>query len=61
MFSKCVDKFSNLIGSIYYPTGDVAKDLALELVNNGAPRNPNKLYQERSSFVQILFLEKVKQ
>lgn len=30
-----VDKFSNLIGSVYYPDGDVAKDLALELVENG--------------------------
>jgi staphylococcal nuclease domain-containing protein 1 len=27
-----VDKFSNLIGSVYYPDGDSAKDLALELV-----------------------------
>ncbi|KAG2678373.1 hypothetical protein I3843_11G000400 [Carya illinoinensis] len=30
-----VDKFSNLIGSVYYPDGDIAKDLALELVENG--------------------------
>ncbi|XP_008812131.1 ribonuclease TUDOR 1-like [Phoenix dactylifera] len=30
-----VDKFSNLIGSVYYPDGDTAKDLALELVQNG--------------------------
>ncbi|KAK8325340.1 hypothetical protein V6Z12_A11G046000 [Gossypium hirsutum] len=30
-----VDKFSNLIGSVYYPEGDTAKDLALELVENG--------------------------
>lgn len=30
-----VDKFSNLIGSVYYPDGDVAKDLALELVEHG--------------------------
>jgi len=30
-----VDKFSNLIGSVYYPDGDVATDLALELVENG--------------------------
>ncbi|KAF5476474.1 hypothetical protein F2P56_003226 [Juglans regia] len=30
-----VDKFSNLIGSVYYPDGDLAKDLALELVENG--------------------------
>ncbi|KAL7191583.1 hypothetical protein ACSBR2_023624 [Camellia fascicularis] len=30
-----VDKFSNLIGSIYYPDGESAKDLALELVENG--------------------------
>ncbi|KAK7369584.1 hypothetical protein VNO80_11625 [Phaseolus coccineus] len=30
-----VDKFSNLIGSVYYPDGDSAKDLALELVENG--------------------------
>lgn len=29
-----VDKFSNLIGSVYYPDGDSAKDLALELVEN---------------------------
>ncbi|CAK9172613.1 unnamed protein product [Ilex paraguariensis] len=30
-----VDKFSNLIGSVYYPDGESAKDLALELVKNG--------------------------
>ncbi|KAE8697320.1 calcium-binding mitochondrial carrier protein SCaMC-2-B-like isoform X1 [Hibiscus syriacus] len=30
-----VDKFSNLIGSVYYPEGDTAKDLAMELVENG--------------------------
>ncbi|XP_061369869.1 ribonuclease TUDOR 1 [Gastrolobium bilobum] len=30
-----VDKFSNLIGSMYYPDGESAKDLALELVENG--------------------------
>lgn len=30
-----VDKFSNLIGSVYYPDGDSAKDLSLELVENG--------------------------
>lgn len=30
-----VDKFSNLIGSVYYEDGDSAKDLALELVENG--------------------------
>ncbi|XVE63800.1 hypothetical protein DITRI_Ditri07aG0049400 [Diplodiscus trichospermus] len=30
-----VDKFSNLIGSVYYPEGETAKDLALELVENG--------------------------
>jgi staphylococcal nuclease domain-containing protein 1 len=30
-----VYKFSNLIGSVYYPDGDVAKDLSLELVENG--------------------------
>ncbi|KAF9607540.1 hypothetical protein IFM89_036902 [Coptis chinensis] len=29
-----VDKFSNLVGSVYYPEGDSAKDLALELVQN---------------------------
>ncbi|KAF6144490.1 hypothetical protein GIB67_009589 [Kingdonia uniflora] len=29
-----VDKFSNLIGSVYYPDGDSAKDLALDLVEN---------------------------
>ncbi|GFZ11898.1 U2 small nuclear ribonucleoprotein A [Actinidia rufa] len=29
-----VDKFSNLIGSIYYPDDESAKDLALELVEN---------------------------
>nr|KJB33960.1 hypothetical protein B456_006G040900 [Gossypium raimondii] len=35
-----VDKFSNLIGSVYYPEGETAKDLALELVKNivNAPR-----------------------
>ncbi|KAM0934780.1 putative micrococcal nuclease [Dioscorea sansibarensis] len=30
-----VDKFNNLIGSVYYPDGDTAKDLAVELVENG--------------------------
>ncbi|CAJ1974726.1 unnamed protein product [Sphenostylis stenocarpa] len=30
-----VDKFSNLIGSVYYPDDDSAKDLAMELVENG--------------------------
>ncbi|KDP22512.1 hypothetical protein JCGZ_26343 [Jatropha curcas] len=30
-----VDKFSNLIGSVYYQDGESAKDLALELVENG--------------------------
>lgn len=30
-----VDKFSNIIGSVHYPDGDVVKDLALELVENG--------------------------
>ena len=29
-----VDKFSNLIGSVYYSDGETAKDLALELVEN---------------------------
>ncbi|XP_051115668.1 ribonuclease TUDOR 2-like [Andrographis paniculata] len=29
------DKFSNLIGSVYYPDGESAKDLALELIENG--------------------------
>uniref|UniRef100_A0A7N0RJ48 Ribonuclease n=1 Tax=Kalanchoe fedtschenkoi TaxID=63787 RepID=A0A7N0RJ48_KALFE len=30
-----VDKFSNLIGSVFYPKGESAKDLSLELVENG--------------------------
>ncbi|KAH6794802.1 TUDOR-SN protein 1 [Perilla frutescens var. hirtella] len=30
-----VDKYSNLTGSVYYPDGESAKDLALELVENG--------------------------
>jgi len=30
-----VDKFSNLIGSVYYADGDSPNDLALELVENG--------------------------
>lgn len=29
-----VDKFSNLIGSVYYSDGETAKDLALELIEN---------------------------
>lgn len=29
-----VDKFNNLIGSVYYPDGDSATDLSLELVQN---------------------------
>ncbi|KAI4998574.1 hypothetical protein ZWY2020_053916 [Hordeum vulgare] len=29
------DSFSNIIGSVYYPDGDTAKDLSLELVENG--------------------------
>jgi staphylococcal nuclease domain-containing protein 1 len=28
------DSFSNIIGSVYYPDGETAKDLALELVEN---------------------------
>lgn len=32
---ESVDKFNNLIGSVYYPDGDSAKDLALELIENG--------------------------
>ncbi|KAJ0536778.1 putative micrococcal nuclease [Helianthus annuus] len=30
-----VDKFSNLIGSVYYADGESPKDLALELIENG--------------------------
>ncbi|XP_078433452.1 TUDOR-SN protein 1 [Wolffia australiana] len=30
-----LDKFNNLIGSVYYPDGNDAKDLALELIQNG--------------------------
>ncbi|XP_058195717.1 ribonuclease TUDOR 1-like [Rhododendron vialii] len=30
-----VDKFNNLVGSVYYPDGESAKDLALELIENG--------------------------
>ncbi|KVI06127.1 RNA-induced silencing complex, nuclease component Tudor-SN [Cynara cardunculus var. scolymus] len=30
-----VDKFSNLIGSVYYSDGESAKDLAMELIENG--------------------------
>lgn len=29
-----VDKFNNLIGSVYYSEGDTVKDLGLELVEN---------------------------
>lgn len=29
-----VDKFSNLIGSVYYSDGESAKDLAMELIEN---------------------------
>ncbi|XP_062223212.1 ribonuclease TUDOR 1-like [Phragmites australis] len=29
------DSFSNIIGSVHYPDGETAKDLALELVENG--------------------------
>lgn len=29
-----VDKFSNLTGSVYYPDGESAKDLAFELIEN---------------------------
>jgi hypothetical protein len=29
-----VDKNNNLIGSVYYPDGDSANDLALDLVKN---------------------------
>lgn len=28
------DSFGNIIGSVYYPDGETAKDLALELVEN---------------------------
>lgn len=34
-----VDKFSNLIGSVYYSDGETAKDLALELVENVSQLN----------------------
>ncbi|KAG6383090.1 hypothetical protein SASPL_157160 [Salvia splendens] len=30
-----VDKFSNLTGSVYYPDGESAKDLSLELIEHG--------------------------
>lgn len=30
-----VDKFRNLIGSVYYPDGESAKDLAMQLIENG--------------------------
>uniref|UniRef100_A0A1J3DI37 Ribonuclease n=1 Tax=Noccaea caerulescens TaxID=107243 RepID=A0A1J3DI37_NOCCA len=30
-----VDKFNNLIGSVYYSDGEIVKDLGLELVENG--------------------------
>ncbi|KAL1203817.1 Ribonuclease TUDOR 2 [Cardamine amara subsp. amara] len=30
-----VDKFNNLIGSVYYSEGDAVKDLGLELIENG--------------------------
>ena len=29
-----VDKFNNLIGSVYYSVGETVKDLGLELVEN---------------------------
>jgi len=29
------NSFNNIIGSTYYPDGDTAKDLSLELVENG--------------------------
>lgn len=29
-----VDKYSNLIGSVYYSDGESAKDLAMELIEN---------------------------
>ena len=29
-----VDKFSNLTGSVYYPDGESAKDLSLELIEH---------------------------
>ncbi|GFY80223.1 TUDOR-SN protein 1 [Actinidia rufa] len=32
--TSSVDKFSNLIGSVYYPDGELVKDLALELIEN---------------------------
>ncbi|CAN1133270.1 Ribonuclease TUDOR 1 [Linum perenne] len=32
---EACDKYSNLIGSVYYPDGDTAKDLGLELLENG--------------------------
>lgn len=32
MVLEGVDKFGNLIGSVYYSDGESAKDLALELV-----------------------------
>lgn len=34
-----VDKYSNLIGSVYYPDGESAKDLGLELIENVCDRH----------------------
>ncbi|KAF9671798.1 hypothetical protein SADUNF_Sadunf12G0086100 [Salix dunnii] len=52
-----VDKFSNLIGSVYYPDGESPKDLALELVENmyGYPESlslPPRLIQGLAKFVE---------
>lgn len=54
-----VDKYSNLIGSVYYPDGDIAKDLALELVQNVCMHTAT-IYQAVVTLVQKLCLCELK-
>ncbi|KAJ7945200.1 Ribonuclease [Quillaja saponaria] len=56
-----VDKFSNLIGSVYYSDGESAKDLALELVENGFAKfvewSANMMEEEAKRRLKIAELE----
>ncbi|CAN4086534.1 unnamed protein product [Withania somnifera] len=56
-----VDKYSNLIGSVYYPDGESAKDLGLELIENGYAKyvdwSANMLEVEAKKKLKIAELE----
>lgn len=52
-----VDKFSNLIGSVYYPDGESAKELALELVETVCHLNAH--YKNSIKLVYAMHKNKV--